>query len=96
MIIDGISVTAEMGVTEEEIQQILIEEKANYATQGKTLASVNISIDGEELIIKAKEKSPIKRIRRITGYLSEQNNFNAGKQAELADRVIHNKNLGGM
>ena len=29
------------------------------------------------------------RIRRITGYLSEVDNWNDGKRAELADRVKH-------
>lgn len=29
------------------------------------------------------------RIRRITGYLSEEKNFNDGKRAELKDRVKH-------
>lgn len=48
-----------------------------------------ITIDGEEVTIKSFEKSPIKRIRRITGYLSEVSNFNDAKRAELADRSIH-------
>jgi ribonucleoside-triphosphate reductase len=31
----------------------------------------------------------IRRIRRITGYLSTIDRFNDAKQAELADRVKH-------
>ena len=31
----------------------------------------------------------IKRIRRITGYLSDVTNFNSAKRAELKDRVVH-------
>jgi ribonucleoside-triphosphate reductase len=34
--------------------------------------------------------SDIRRIRRITGYLSTIDRFNDAKQAELADRVKHN------
>lgn len=35
------------------------------------------------------EASTIRRIRRITGYFSEVNNFNTAKKAELKDRVKH-------
>lgn len=42
-----------------------------------------------ELEIRAYEKSPIKRIRRITGYLAEVDCWNDAKQAELKDRVAH-------
>ena len=31
----------------------------------------------------------LKRTRRITGYFSEEENFNSGKAAELKDRVVH-------
>jgi ribonucleoside-triphosphate reductase len=34
-------------------------------------------------------KEDINRIRRITGYFSNVDNFNAGKLAELKDRVVH-------
>ena len=36
-------------------------------------------------------KGEIKRLRRITGYMSEMHSFNPAKQAELADRVAHDK-----
>ena len=35
------------------------------------------------------ESEDIRRIRRITGYLSTIDRFNDAKQAELADRVKH-------
>lgn len=35
----------------------------------------------------------IRRIRRITGYLSTIDRFNAGKKAELLDRVVHDSNV---
>lgn len=56
---------------------------------GKFIASINIEFDGEEIVISAKERSPIKRLRRITGYLSAVDNFNDAKRAELADRQTH-------
>ena len=35
-------------------------------------------------------KVPFTRLRRITGYLSNVDNWNAAKLAELKDRVKHN------
>ena len=35
-------------------------------------------------------KVPFARLRRITGYLSNVDNWNAAKLAELKDRVKHN------
>lgn len=34
----------------------------------------------------------IRRIRRITGYLSTIDRFNDAKKAELKDRAVHNMN----
>ena len=54
-----------------------------------TLARIEIKLVGEEVEIKSYERSPITRIRRVTGYLSKVNNFNDSKQAELNARVRH-------
>lgn len=89
MIIDGINVVADKGVTEEEIQAVLTEEKQLWEKRGKKLGEIEVSIESDELVIKAYERSPIKRVRRITGYLSTVERFNDAKQAELLNRVKH-------
>lgn len=89
MMIDGIKVLADESVTATEIKTVLEEEKAIWTANGKVLGGVRISVDGEELVVKAAEHSPIKRVRRITGYLSTVDRFNDAKQSELEDRVYH-------
>lgn len=64
-------------------------EKSIWAAKGKKLGLVEIKIEGEEVTIKTSERSPIKRLRRITGYLSNINNFNDSKASELKDRHTH-------
>lgn len=89
MLVEGIKVVADAGITDQEIREIVAEELKLWKKRGKDLASVQLSIQGDEIEVKAVERSPIKRIRRITGYLSTEDRFNSPKQAELADRVAH-------
>jgi hypothetical protein len=89
MIINGVKVTAAEEITEEEIRAIVDEELQLWKQKGKDLAAVQLSIQEDEIIVKAVERSPIKRIRRITGYLSTEDRFNSAKQAELTDRRAH-------
>ena len=89
MMINGVTVVAEDDITEEEITAIVSEELQLWKQKGKELGKVTLSLDGEEIVVKAVERSPIRRIRRITGYLSTEDRFNAAKQAELTDRVVH-------
>lgn len=86
MLIDNIEVEAQEGVTEEEIAAEVAKEKKVWAKKKKALSRIEITIDGDELVVKSFERSPIKRIRRITGYLSTEDRFNNAKQAELNDR----------
>lgn len=89
MLIDNIKVEAQEGVTEEEITAVVAQEKEIWAAKGKRIASIDITIDGDELVVKSFERSPIKRIRRITGYLSTEDRLNDAKQSELKDRIVH-------
>jgi len=89
MIVQGVKVVAEQGITAEEIQAIVDEELQLWNNKGKTLAQVQLSIDDQEIVVKAIERSPIKRVRRITGYLSTEDRFNNAKQSELFDRRAH-------
>lgn len=89
IVIDDVLINYDNGITEDEIRQILAEERLIWLANGKTLGKMELSLDGDEIIVKAVEKSHIKRLRRITGYLSEVDRFNDSKQAELRDRVTH-------
>lgn len=84
--IDGVIVNYSNGISEDEVRQILAEEQALWLAKGKTLGKLELVVDGDEIVVRAIERSPIKRIRRITGYLSTEDRFNSSKQAELADR----------
>ena len=89
MMMNDVLVQMPEGMNEEEAKQYIMEEIQNWKIKGKKLGKVVLELDQDEVVIKAYEKSPIRRIRRITGYLSEQTNFNDAKQAELAERVVH-------
>lgn len=89
MTIDGITVCADSGLTNEEIARLVADEKVLWQQRGKTLAQVEITLDGSQISVKSMEKSPIRRIRRITGYLSSIDNFNDAKRAECRDRIVH-------
>ena len=89
MLVSGINVIADPVLTPEEIAHFVAEEKLLWEDQKKQLGKIELCLDGEEVIVKASEKSPIRRIRRITGYLSSIDNFNDAKVAECIDRTKH-------
>lgn len=90
-IIDGIKVDYDDAIEQDELLIYVSQEKDIYQKKGKILGSMEVRIDGDEVEIKSNEKSPIQRVRRITGYLSNANNFNDAKKAELNARVAHMK-----
>lgn len=89
MFIDGVNVLADPVLSPEEIQYFVAEEKRLWKEKNKQLGQVELGLDGEEIIVRATEKSPIRRVRRITGYLSSIDNFNDAKAAECRSRVTH-------
>ncbi len=89
LVIDDVLVNTDGAIPEDEIRQIVAEEIGLWQAKGKELWKVELTLDGDEINVVAHEKSPIKRIRRITGYLSTEDRFNPSKQAELHDRVNH-------
>lgn len=90
MVVNGIQVTADPRLSREEINQFIAEEQQLWISRNKTLGQVELRIEQDEVIVKATEKSPIRRVRRITGYLSSITNFNDAKVAECSDRTQHN------
>ena len=89
MLVDGVKVVADPTLTNEEIAYFIAEEKRLWGINNKKLGLVELGLDGEEVVVKATEKSPIRRVRRITGYLSSLDNFNDAKIAECGDRTRH-------
>ena len=89
MQIQGVTVIADENLTQKEIELLVDQEIAEWEKQGKKIAKIELLLDGDEVIVKADEKSNIRRVRRITGYLSNIENFNDAKRAECMDRVIH-------
>jgi anaerobic ribonucleoside-triphosphate reductase activating protein len=72
-----------------EMTAIVEEEISLWKARHKELARVLLTLDEENVVIKATEKSPVRRVRRITGYLSNMENFNDAKQDELQARYKH-------
>lgn len=91
MLVDGINVVHPLEMDAKEAAVYVKEEAELWLKKGKLLDKVELLVEDGYVVVKAVEKSPIKRIRRITGYLSEMANFNDAKQAELADRTTHNR-----
>ena len=90
MVVNGVQVIADPRLSREEINHFIAEEQQLWRSRNKRLGQIELSIDQEEVIVKASEKSPIRRVRRITGYLSSIDNFNDAKVAECTDRTKHN------
>lgn len=86
MEIEGVKVVASPDVTEEEIKAVITEEKERARKDGRHLTRVKIASDGDELVVEATTTPPIRRIRRITGYLAPTDRWNEAKLAELRDR----------
>jgi anaerobic ribonucleoside-triphosphate reductase activating protein len=85
-----IQIHADEHISEAEIKAILTEEEASYAKRGEDLAELSLTLDkNNDIIVKSYKRVPIKRIRRVTGYLSEEHNFNNAKFQELSDRTKH-------
>ena len=75
-----------------EAEEIAMEEGRLWAEGKKRLGRVEIRhspLETGQVDVTTFERSPIKRVRRITGYLSNMENFNDAKREELGQRVTH-------
>ena len=89
-IINGIPVEYESPIEAEKATEIALEEIGLWKAKGNVLVRISITVDpddSEQLIVKAYPL--IRRVRRITGYLSDKDNFNEAKQDELQQRYQH-------
>lgn len=87
VIIDG-----DVHITEKLKSDIIEEERHYWQSKGKEVGEVRISKDKEndtKVVVASLPKQKIKRVRRITGYLSAVENFNDAKRAELKERAHH-------
>ena len=86
----GFKISVEGDFSPEEVNALVEEEKALLEPQGKEIGHLSLrALEGKQVEIKVIPKSPIRRVRRITGYLSNIENFNSAKQAECRDRLVH-------
>lgn len=75
-----------------EVEKIIDFEIKESAKQHAEIAKISLELAGNDILIEKTHKSPIQRVRRITGYLSNIENFNDAKKAECQDRFVHVKN----
>lgn len=87
--LDSVPIYVDDHISEAEAKQYAADEIRLWQAKGKKLAHIRLQLDKDEVIITGAERSPIKRIRRITGYLSSTDHFNDAKRAELEARVRH-------
>lgn len=87
--IDEIDITYDDDITMEELAEYITQEKQIWEAKGKTLGSIKVKLLGDEVEIESHAVSHIKRVRRITGYLSTTDKFNDAKLAELKNRYRH-------
>ncbi len=83
---NGVQVNCCDGITEQEASLYVGEQL--QVMPHKTLLAVDLSLDGEDVLVKPHYDS-IVRVRRITGYLSTLPRFNDAKKKEVADRTTH-------
>ena len=88
--INGIPIEYESGIEIEVITEIVLEEIGLWKAKGNILVRISITIDPEDdKLVIVKAYPLIRRVRRITGYLSDKDNFNDAKQDELSQRYHH-------
>lgn len=82
-------IIADPQLNQSEVNDLVAKEIQEWKSMNKEIAAIELSLVGNEVEIQTTEKSPINRVRRITGYLSSVEKFNDAKKAELRDRYVH-------
>ena len=86
----GIPVVVLGAVSELEVNYWVEEEIAQNDPEKRKITCIRITeVSDEEVDINIETEGVVRRVRRITGYLSDINNFNEAKTAELFDRYTH-------
>ena len=84
MIIDGVKINCNYEISEQEARSYF----SSVKSPEKRLVELDIKIKDDDVLL-TPHYDTIVRVRRITGYLSNVNNFNAAKRHEQSDRVKH-------
>ncbi len=90
-VINGVNIRSDVALKMDYLKQLLtIEtEKMKKERNQKIISIEIIKKNDEEAEVVSKPIPNIKRLRRITGYLSEIENFNLAKRSEERDRIKH-------
>ena len=73
-----------------EKEEILKQAEEIVKGSNESIAKIHVWLDKEgDLAFQPFFTRKINRIRRITGYFSNVENFNDAKKSELRDRVVH-------
>ena len=86
MIIDNVKINCNIEISKEEARSYFNLEKESKPNL--TLIGLDIKIKNDDVVL-TPHYDTIVRVRRITGYLSNVNNFNSAKKHEQSDRVKH-------
>lgn len=89
MILDGVEMSANEAISEEEAKAYLSWAKQKYLHEN--IESIKLNFEGDDVSTEVKT-TPVsfEKIRRITGYLvGTVDRFNDSKRAEERDRVKH-------
>lgn len=84
MIVNNVKVNCNEEINEKEAAEYVNMMKSPE----KRLVELDIKIKDDDVLL-TPHYDTIVRVRRITGYLSNVNNFNAAKKSEQSDRVKH-------
>ena len=84
MTIDNVKINCNEEISEKEAAAYINMMKSPE----KRLVELDIKIKDDDVIL-TPHYDTIVRVRRITGYLSNVNNFNSAKKHEASDRVKH-------
>jgi|GEM_PF-4368850 len=93
MIVDGVKVNFSE-VYSDEAEDLARQFIREIRASGKEPDRVLLNPDGDEIELKAILKADpgtIRRTRRVTGYLTDLQNMNDAKQAEVRERRAHDE-----
>ena len=84
MIVNNVKVNCNEEISEKEAAEYVNMMKSPE----KRLVELDVKIKDDDVVL-TPHYDTIVRVRRITGYLSNVNNFNSAKKHEQSDRVKH-------
>ena len=88
-VINNVKVEYDPEIAYQQVVDTVHEEIQLWEKKKKRLTRIKLTVEGNEVIVEAFEKSPIRRIRRICGYCSNTANWGQHKLDELAQRKAH-------